>query len=953
MDAILEKSKEFEHLTVKHDPLYEQLIAAIAIVKKFIIDNGLILYGGSGMDYALRLRGDNIYPDTSLAIPDLDFYSPTNVEHAYTLADILYHAGFESVRAINAKYVRTMRVDVRDGHYIADITFCPKVIFDKLPTLTYNGMKVIHPNFQRIDLHSSLSYPYDNPPKEVIFDRWSKDIKRFNILDGRYPIDDIPKADLMDLRRITVKLSMLRRYPLAGFAAYAAIVHHFRELLTQLKLRAPEFDPEPRPIEIAGAATAHSEHTDATATFATFNRTVEIVHFDMGQVAVELGVIDRQLYEPYINILPAKMTGLAKLGAGEDDDPVNLIAYSTANKLVTINVLDFSGFKLKVVNVQYLLRHFIAMSHVSEGRLKATYSHMYKTLLRMIRWVEEKISDKSFGVVGAETRGLLMKSPLFPSTYIYGRENHSLAYIVAVGRIRQELGEEVSSDITTLPWNYYPCRSIPRGMPHPVFDYEANEMFREAGAAVRHRGGVDNTYSDPLCAKPTPKFETEAQMFVRDADMKALMPILQRNAMKVGPTYIEKAVKHFNSTNKDDFMPKVLIDQIDNGLSYVPDANMVRSSTHNGQLKLFLSEVQFLTIAHGKAKYVVYAGAAPSNHTYSLLRYFPDVIFVLVDPAPFRIYPPYEPGQQSRTVGGDHVDHNIKPIDDIVYLKCQLENTKAEVADVKQDEYVDFIMKNSDRYRIFIVQDFFTSALAEQFAKLKPLFICDIRTVSIDGQPPTDTDLVWNLAMQYNWMYIMQPVMSWVKFRHPFYNDAKLIVQPYIATELKAAAERGIDFEADFEARRLKYFAGDVYIQAYAPKSSTECRLLITDHRSVKDYGTIKDFENRMFYYNNIERPFVIHINPYINRRYGFDHCGDCALASHIMECYSEKVRRIKVGEELVYQLEMLGRRIKMDGHGYLYPDSVPMVAKALNEIIDNLGKQRKKKQWTRQAIPQ
>src|SRR5688500_11632394 len=102
MDKILENSKSFEYLRDRHDPAYNDLVRAIEIVKKFITDHELIIYGGSAIDYALRLKGDKIYDDKTLAVPDLDFYSPTNVEHSYQLADILYAKGFKNVRVIRA-----------------------------------------------------------------------------------------------------------------------------------------------------------------------------------------------------------------------------------------------------------------------------------------------------------------------------------------------------------------------------------------------------------------------------------------------------------------------------------------------------------------------------------------------------------------------------------------------------------------------------------------------------------------------------------------------------------------------------------------------------------------------------------------------------------------------------------------------------------------------------------
>ena len=61
---------------------------------------------------------------------------------------------------------------------------------------------------------------------------------------------------------------------------------------------------------------------------------------------------------------------------------------------------------------------------------------------------------------------------------------------------------------------------------------------------------------------------------------------------------------------------------------------------HWGQLKLLLSEIEFLLQFHHEKKcykkcyHIVYAGAAPGNHINILLDLFPHFFFTLVDPNP-------------------------------------------------------------------------------------------------------------------------------------------------------------------------------------------------------------------------------------------------------------------------------------------------------------------------------
>lgn len=63
------------------------------------------------------------------------------------------------------------------------------------------------------------------------------------------------------------------------------------------------------------------------------------------------------------------------------------------------------------------------------------------------------------------------------------------------------------------------------------------------------------------------------------------------------------------------------------------------TNIHWGQLKLFYSEVIFLNLCMKKYKLnecvCVYAGAAPGHHNFILRTMYPDLHWILVDPAPF------------------------------------------------------------------------------------------------------------------------------------------------------------------------------------------------------------------------------------------------------------------------------------------------------------------------------
>ena len=140
---------------------------------------------------------------------------------------------------------------------------------------------------------------------------------------------------------------------------------------------------------------------------------------------------------------------------------------------------------------------------------------------------------------------------------------------------------------------------------------------------------------------------------------------------------------------------------------------------HWGQRKLLLSEIEFLTRYGGKDTTVVYAGAAPGTHTNFLAEeLFPEMMFVLVDPAPF-----------TAVEAADHVE-----------------------------------LRNA----------LFTDEMADEFARLRAsgrrlLFVSDIRSMEQSmGEEEKEGAVVGDMARQLNWVRTMEPSASMLKFRLPY-----------------------------------------------------------------------------------------------------------------------------------------------------------------------------------------
>jgi len=245
LKELLSDSKEYENISERRSSDFEELEKALGIVEKFIKDNGLILYGGMSIDFSLKDAGKpGIY--TNSTIPDYDFISYSSYEHSIELADILHKAGMTNISSINAMHVTSRRVRV---NYVpvADITHVPKNIFDKIPTINYKGIKVIHPNFQRLDMHRAFSTPYEHVPQELVFFRGDKDITRFKLIDDAYTIrlDDTKRFKLSN--KISVKINNFQDAVIGGTAGYALMYTAISNIIKYNKLKydiSKLFDPE-------------------------------------------------------------------------------------------------------------------------------------------------------------------------------------------------------------------------------------------------------------------------------------------------------------------------------------------------------------------------------------------------------------------------------------------------------------------------------------------------------------------------------------------------------------------------------------------------------------------------------------------------------------------------------------------------------------------------------------
>lgn len=178
---------DLKKIYVTKNYIYDEILRSCNLVKKFIEEKKLVIYGGESINYALLRYGESIYE--TYEVPDYDFYSPNNVMDSYELFKIMVKNGFKIVATMSAYHMVTMRVKVYDN-FVADITYMPPLMFKfyKKTAIRHNGVLGKHPFLQNSDQNRSMCFPYENEGREVVLHRWIKDFSRINMLYKNYYI---------------------------------------------------------------------------------------------------------------------------------------------------------------------------------------------------------------------------------------------------------------------------------------------------------------------------------------------------------------------------------------------------------------------------------------------------------------------------------------------------------------------------------------------------------------------------------------------------------------------------------------------------------------------------------------------------------------------------------------------------------------------------------------------
>jgi hypothetical protein len=412
---------------------------------------------------------------------------------SYDLADKLYQDGLTSARAITGMHAETQRVDPQDNHFIADITYVPAGVFKLLPVLNYNGMLILDPLYQRIDLHSALSFPYDDSPREVIFARWQKDIKRFNQMDEFYPVsgyvdlnkinDSLDTPDGLKLMKVSMPVSM-KRSVMTGFLAYAVMCQLYLDFCKSKDLQKTndlQSTDALTPIKVNGV-----EVTADSITFSAPVDVIELIDVKTHKRVDEFKLHNVKKFEKLFNLHFSRIEGVVNKSELSDlsdlpskSNSTTIIIYDSGTRLMSTNSVHFGEKSFRIANLQYQLKSCLANYFIySKGintdinkPLAEYYLLMYDNLIKMLNVFEEHLSE-------AECEN----HPFFLSINTFGIDNINETTKMFLKRIKHDLHE---GDAVVLPINYYPEKNKANNRPRPVPDYANYEFTHENGTLVQ------------------------------------------------------------------------------------------------------------------------------------------------------------------------------------------------------------------------------------------------------------------------------------------------------------------------------------------------------------------------------------------------------------------------------------------------------------------------------------
>ena len=181
INSIVDKASEI-FINNFGEPSCEEYTKVKKVIINFIKEKKRIVYGGYAQNELIKKKHpeDDFYKDCRA---DIEFYSPEPIKDLIELVDTLNEMGIFSVKGDEGVHPETYKLFANFENY-CDISYMAKNIYDNLPTINIDGLKMCHPHFMLIDGFRVYADPMTS------YFRLDKTFKRFSLLEKHYPLPE-------------------------------------------------------------------------------------------------------------------------------------------------------------------------------------------------------------------------------------------------------------------------------------------------------------------------------------------------------------------------------------------------------------------------------------------------------------------------------------------------------------------------------------------------------------------------------------------------------------------------------------------------------------------------------------------------------------------------------------------------------------------------------------------
>ena len=230
-------------INYKLEPTLAEYKKVHNILLDFIAKNNRVVYGGYAWNKLITQKNpeDAFYHKDLIEFPDIEFYSFEPIKDSIKLCDLFYENNFKHVQFEEASHHETYSLFVNNHNY-ADVSYMPKILYNKLKYRIIDNIRLSDPNFIYIDIYRMLNDPITS------YWRIEKSLKRAHILMKHYPLNIKSKFVRRNIDKSTeiilnfVRQQIIENSELLVFGYYAYEYFLYKGTNEKKKLYVPYYD---------------------------------------------------------------------------------------------------------------------------------------------------------------------------------------------------------------------------------------------------------------------------------------------------------------------------------------------------------------------------------------------------------------------------------------------------------------------------------------------------------------------------------------------------------------------------------------------------------------------------------------------------------------------------------------------------------------------------------------